>query len=96
MYSYDKFSEISNLISSCNIQEQWGFYFKGEERTLYNEQETWNVIAHVNKRYSYGKSLRYSDRFYRNWAIRAAQEDDKIAAQRNEDRTMRESSYGRH
>ncbi len=43
---------------------------------MYNESETWNVIAHVNKRYSYGKSLRYSDRFYRNWAIEIANQED--------------------
>lgn len=41
---------------------------------VFSEPETWNVISHINKRHSYGKSLRYSDRFYRNWAIKVAQQ----------------------
>ena len=36
---------------------------------MFKEPETWSVISHINKRYSYGKHIRYSDRFFRNWAI---------------------------
>ena len=69
-----KFLKISNK----KIQKQWKYYFDGMSEPLFNESETWNIIAHINKRWSYGKALRYSDRFYRNWAIKIANQNDKI------------------
>eukprot|EP00483_Globobulimina_turgida_P013448 UN13472 len=60
------------------LHKQWNLFFRGDDsQALYNDAETWNVMAHINKRYSYGKSLRYSDRFYRNWAIQVAKQEDE-------------------
>ena len=65
--------------------QQGSIDYQMEEESLFNEAETWNVISHINKRYSYGKSLRYSDRFYRNWAIQIGAEEDKLNKQRQND-----------
>ena len=78
-----------------NIKEQWNFYFRNETGTLFNECETWNVVSFINKRYTFGKSLRYSDRFYRNWAIRKAKEDEKRFAAGREEYASRASIQGR-
>ena len=68
------------------IQEQWAYFFNGNpDAVLYKEPETWNVVSHINKRYSYGKSLRFSDRFYRNWAIQQGKEDDEKFEQRKQE-----------
>ena len=42
----------------------------------WNETEVWRITQFINKRHTYSKSLKYSDRFYRNWATRYANDVD--------------------
>mmetsp|Transcript_683 Transcript_683/g.1023 ORF Transcript_683/g.1023 Transcript_683/m.1023 type:complete len:257 (-) Transcript_683:474-1244(-) len=76
---------------AMKLHEQWNYFFQGVDGCLFTEAETWNVIAHINKRHSYGKSLRYSDRFYRNWAIQLAQEEDTRFQATRRDYNQREN-----
>eukprot|EP01084_Bolivina_argentea_P246911 413127_1 len=76
--NFDTFKTDKMNEKPMKLHQNWQFFFRGDDaESLYNEAETWNVIAHVNKRHSYGKSLRYCDRFYRNWAIEIARQEDE-------------------
>eukprot|EP01083_Nonionella_stella_P235428 827837_1 len=50
-----KQSEDIGPKSPMKLHNNWDFFFKGDySQSLFNEAETWNVIAHINKRYGYG------------------------------------------
>ena len=79
----DKIIKSQNLRSNINnemtLSDDWNHY--RPSLMMFNEPETWNVISFTNKCHSYGKSLRFADRFYSNWAKKLTLEIDRKTQQ---------------
>ncbi|ETO24222.1 hypothetical protein RFI_12943 [Reticulomyxa filosa] len=57
----------NNKQAVSTVHADWKEELSGAD-SPWTESETWGIIAHINKRHSYGKSLRFSDRFFARWS----------------------------